>query len=62
MAFAWADAINVEAKALADAGAAVVQFDEPVFSRCPAKVAGWGIAALDIPITLQDANIGALII
>lgn len=46
-AFAWAEAINQEARALADAGAAVVQFDEPVFSRFPDRVADWGIEALD---------------
>ena len=47
LAFAWADAINAEARELADAGAAVIQFDEPVFSRFPHKVGDWGIEALD---------------
>jgi len=46
-AFAWADAINKEARLLSAAGAAVIQFDEPVFSRFPDKVAEWGIDALD---------------
>ena len=47
MAFAVAEALNKEAKALAEAGASVVQFDEPVFSRYPEKVLAWGIEALD---------------
>ena len=41
------DAINLEAKALDAPGPAVIQFDEPVFSRYPEKVAEWGIEALD---------------
>ncbi len=47
MAFAWADAINKEARLLDALGPAVIQFDEPVFSRYPEKTAEWGIAALD---------------
>ena len=47
LAFAWADAINQEARALDALGPAVIQFDEPVFSRYPEKVAEWGIEALD---------------
>ena len=46
-ALAVADAINKEAKALDALGPAVIQFDEPVFSRYPEKVAEWGIEALD---------------
>ena len=46
-ALAVADAINEEAKALDALGPAVIQFDEPVFSRYPEKVAEWGIEALD---------------
>jgi 5-methyltetrahydropteroyltriglutamate--homocysteine methyltransferase len=56
LAFAWAAAINAEAKLLAQAGAAVVQIDEPVFSRFPQKVADWGIAALDACIDGVDAT------
>ena len=44
---AVADAINMEARALDALGPAVIQFDEPVFSRYPDKVAEWGIEALD---------------
>ena len=46
-AFAWADQINKEAKLLEAAGADVIQFDEPVFSRYPEEAADWGIEALD---------------
>ena len=46
-ALAVADAINREAKALDALGPAVIQFDKPVFSRYPEKVAEWGIEALD---------------
>ena len=47
LALAAADALNLEAQDLAAAGAAVIQFDEPVFSRYPDKVMKWGIDALD---------------
>ncbi len=47
LAFAWAEAINQEARALDELGPDVIQFDEPVFSRYPEKVAEWGIEALD---------------
>lgn len=46
-AMAVADAINREAKALDALGPAVIQFDEPVFSRYPEKVSEWGIEALN---------------
>ena len=46
-AMAIAEAINEEARALDMLGPAVIQFDEPVFSRYPEKVADWGIEALD---------------
>ena len=47
MAFAWADAVNREARLLDALGPAAIQFDEPVFSRYPEKTADWGIEALD---------------
>ena len=47
MAMAVAEALNEEARELDALGAAVIQFDEPVFSRYPDKVKDWGIAALD---------------
>ena len=46
-ALAVAAAINREALELDKLGPAVIQFDEPVFSRYPEKVADWGIEALD---------------
>ena len=46
-ALAIADAINEEARALDALAPAVIQFDEPVFSRYPEKVVDWGIEALD---------------
>ena len=46
-ALAVAEAISKEAKALDAMGPAVIQFDEPVFSRYPDKVSEWGIEALD---------------
>jgi 5-methyltetrahydropteroyltriglutamate--homocysteine methyltransferase len=47
LALAWAEAINEEARALDALGPEVIQFDEPVFSRYPDKVAEWGVEALD---------------
>merc|ERR1719359_2611387 len=46
-AMAWAAAINKEAHLLADAGADVVQFDDPGASRFPEKFKEWGVEALD---------------
>ena len=46
-AMAVAAALNREALELDKVGPAVIQFDEPVFSRYPEKVAEWGIDALD---------------
>lgn len=46
-AFAVADAINTEARALAAAGADVIQIDEPCFNVYLDQVEAWGIAALD---------------
>ena len=47
LALAVAAALNQEARDLEAAGAAVIQFDEPLFSRYPEKVSQWGIEALD---------------
>lgn len=47
MAFAWAEAINQEARLLDALNPAVIQFDEPCFSRYPRETEAWGIAALD---------------
>lgn len=47
LALDYAAAINEEARELDALGPAVIQFDEPVFSRYPELVAEWGISALD---------------
>jgi 5-methyltetrahydropteroyltriglutamate--homocysteine methyltransferase len=46
MAFAFADALNQEARALEADGVDVIQFDEPAFNVYMDDVAEWGIAAL----------------
>ena len=46
MAFAFADALNQEARALEADGVDVIQFDEPAFNVYMDEVADWGIAAL----------------
>jgi 5-methyltetrahydropteroyltriglutamate--homocysteine methyltransferase len=46
MAFAFADLLNAEARALAADGVDVIQFDEPAFNVYMDEVAGWGIEAL----------------
>jgi len=47
LAMRFAELLNLEACALADAGAAVVQFDEPCFNVYVDKVKDWGIATLE---------------
>ena len=47
LAMVFADLLNREAKALAEAGAAVVQFDEPCFNIYLDQARDWGIAALE---------------
>ncbi|MCH9046501.1 MAG: cobalamin-independent methionine synthase II family protein [SAR324 cluster bacterium] len=44
---ALADAINVEVRALADAGCPCVQVDEPVFAREPQKALAYGMEHLE---------------
>lgn len=46
LAFALADAINVEVLRLAAAGCRWIQVDEPVFARAPARALSFGIDAL----------------
>lgn len=45
--FAVAEALNEEARALEALGVAVIQFDEPVYSRQPDRAVELGIPALD---------------
>src|SRR6185312_3498242 len=47
MAFAFADLLNQEARALAADGVDVIQFDEPAFNVFMGEVNEWGIAALE---------------
>jgi 5-methyltetrahydropteroyltriglutamate--homocysteine methyltransferase len=46
MAFAFADLLNAEARALAADGVDVIQFDEPAFNVYMGEVTEWGIEAL----------------
>jgi 5-methyltetrahydropteroyltriglutamate--homocysteine methyltransferase len=46
LAFAFADALNVEARALERDGVDVIQFDEPAFNVYMDEVTDWGIEAL----------------
>ena len=47
LAFAFAAALNEEARELESIGVDVVQFDEPAFNVYMREVADWGIAALE---------------
>jgi 5-methyltetrahydropteroyltriglutamate--homocysteine methyltransferase len=47
MAFAFAELLNEEAKALQADGVDVIQFDEPAFNVYMAEVNDWGIKALE---------------
>src|SRR5213079_822446 len=46
MAFAFADLLNAEARALEADGVDVIQFDEPAFNVYMKEVATWGVEAL----------------
>jgi 5-methyltetrahydropteroyltriglutamate--homocysteine methyltransferase len=46
MAFAFADCLNAEARALEQDGVDVIQFDEPAFNVFMREVTDWGIEAL----------------
>jgi 5-methyltetrahydropteroyltriglutamate--homocysteine methyltransferase len=46
MAYAFADLLNAEARALESEGVDVIQFDEPAFNVYMDEVATWGIPAL----------------
>jgi 5-methyltetrahydropteroyltriglutamate--homocysteine methyltransferase len=47
MAFAFADLLNAEARALEADGVDLIQFDEPAFNVYMREVGEWGIAALE---------------
>ena len=55
---AVAAALNVEAKALDSLGPALIQFDEPAFSRYPEKVKEWGIEAIERAIDGVQSKTG----
>ena len=47
LAFAFAEVLNIEARALQADGIDIVQFDEPAFNVYMAEAADWGVAALE---------------
>jgi 5-methyltetrahydropteroyltriglutamate--homocysteine methyltransferase len=47
MAFAFADLLNAEARALEADGVDVIQFDEPAFNVYMKEAADWGVKALE---------------
>lgn len=47
LAFAFANVLNEEIRALADAGCDMVQIDEPSITRLPEQVHTWGVEAMD---------------
>ncbi len=47
LAFAFADALREEIRALAAAGCQIVQLDEPAVTRLPDKLHAWGVEALN---------------
>jgi 5-methyltetrahydropteroyltriglutamate--homocysteine methyltransferase len=47
MAFAFAELLNQEARALEADGVDIIQFDEPAFNVYMADAAEWGVAALE---------------
>jgi 5-methyltetrahydropteroyltriglutamate--homocysteine methyltransferase len=47
LAFAFAELLNQEARALEADGVDIVQFDEPAFNVYRAEAAAWGVAALE---------------
>lgn len=55
LAMIFAEALNAEAKEMADAGADIIQFDEPAFNVFLEEVGAWGIEALEAAIDGVDA-------
>jgi 5-methyltetrahydropteroyltriglutamate--homocysteine methyltransferase len=43
----WADTLNYEIRALAEAGCTYIQIDEPIFARKPREALAYGIECLD---------------
>jgi 5-methyltetrahydropteroyltriglutamate--homocysteine methyltransferase len=57
LALLFAELLNKEAKGLAEAGADVIQFDEPCFNIYVDAVREWGIATLERAMAGVDARI-----
>jgi len=55
LAMVFAEALNAEAREMAEAGVDLIQFDEPAFNVFLDEVAGWGIEALEMAIAGVDA-------
>ncbi len=55
LAMVFAGALNAEAREMADAGADIIQFDEPAFNVFLEEVPRWGITALEKAIEGVDA-------
>lgn len=55
LAMVFAEALNAEAREMAEAGADIIQFDEPAFNVFLDEVGGWGIEALEKAIEGVDA-------
>ena len=55
LAFAYADVLNQEMRALAEAGCQMIQLDEPAVTRLPDKLQAWGVEALDRAFAGIDA-------
>ena len=58
---AVAAALNAEAKALDSLGPALIQFDEPAFSRYPEKVKDWGIVLDCVPNDKLEETLDAFV-
>jgi 5-methyltetrahydropteroyltriglutamate--homocysteine methyltransferase len=56
LAMVFAEALNSEARELAEAGVDMIQFDEPAFNVFLDEVAGWGITALERAIEGIEAT------
>lgn len=55
LAMVLAEALNAEAREMAEAGADIIQFDEPAFNVFLDEVPGWGIEALERAMAGVDA-------
>lgn len=56
LAMVFADVLNAEAREMVEAGADIIQFDEPAFNVFLEEVGGWGIEALERAIDGVEAT------